>query len=266
MGYIKVKRDTLDTISRNEEFAVDTNVIVGAAENNDPGLIQEVIKYQNCSVTNTCLNELKGLMKSGMFNGEQINWLESFILMFKNRVIIVPQAERIKIEKELNNLVPLLPRSAAYYVVSNFMDELCKKCDQLQQLKTSLTKEDYNKFAEEYKEEVETLREKCEDRYLDLSENFIFIPQPVEAVYMNEIMKFVDSKLAEMWKVVVNSKGDLNYVKSQIKKIKNKTYENDVRIVAESIIKGIETISDDSDVMWLFTLYYLRHATQTGHP
>ncbi len=266
MTYQERKAELLGRMSNNEEFTLDTNVIVKAADNEDFQFIKKVILYPKCTLTKTGLNELRGLVFSGMFKEKKLLWVNNFINAFVGRVITVPLQERDKMEKELDTLVPLIPRSVAYHVLSQFMDQLMQKCDQFKQFKTSLTEEDYKTFAEEYAKEVETLRIKCENRYIDLSENFVYFPQAVEAAYMQEVLKFVDMKLAEIWKIVVNSKGDFDYVKREINKLKTKTYDNDVRIVAESIISGIETISDDSDVMWLFTIYYLRHATQTTNP
>lgn len=260
MSYIEKKVEILGKIARNEEFTVDTNVIVKAAQNNDAEFLEKVILYQNCTVTNTFLNELKGLMRGGMFNGKQITWLENFILAFRNRIINVPVEERIKIEEELNELVPLVPRTVANHVILGVMDELIKMSKELLPKARNLTDKDRKKFLKEYADEVKTLKTKCEDRYLQLSENYIYFPPPVENNYMKAVMNFVDAALNKIGRIVVDSRGDLNYIIAEINKIRRKTYDDDVRIVAESIIKGIETVSDDSDVIWLFTLYGLRHA------
>jgi len=157
----------------------------------------------------------------------------------------------------LNELTPLLPRCVANNVLIKFVEALILRYQKFRDRIAIITEPELKDVQKKYEEEVQTLRSQCENLYFELIDK-LGIAEFDEKAYFKEVNKFLEIGLNEIQQAVIESRGDINNVILKLSEFKNKTYNVDIRFVAQTIATGAQGISMDSDVIWLFTFYALR--------
>lgn len=256
--YEQQKKAIEGLFEENKLVLADTNVLIFAAEN-DYDFLQELQTNNLFKPTNINLNEIYGLTTYGRLGGRTAKRLQKFADAVQRRQISVPIEQVHAIEDELYELAPLLPRSVAHHVVIKFVEQLIDQYAALQRQAAQLAPEQLKAISKSYQESVKKLPAQAEDHYFNLIDE-LDIPEFDEDVYFEEVNKFITNAINDIQNAVTRSGGDIRAVIRTLDQFKNKTHNNDIRMVAQAITQGTKTVSMDSDVRWLFAFYALRNA------
>ena len=258
MKYEEAKKAILVRLAAGELIPVDTNVIISAAEKKDTDFLEKLKSSPLFMPTNVNINEINGLVINQRFDATTLQILSSFAQAVKNR--IGTPADTKRLERELSELAPLLPRSVANYVIITFVTNLIKRYRSLVQEVAKLTQEKLDELSNIYKKEVAELKSKCEERYFELIDK-LAIGEFDDKKYFADVNKFLNKSVHEIEQVAVEARGDINMILVKLQELKDKTYYADIKFVATAIATGTTGISQDSDVLWLFTFHALRRVS-----
>lgn len=258
MRYEDAKEIILEKITTKTGFNPDADFLINAAEREDFEIFQEMLGFPGCTFNPVTINEIQGLVLHQRTSKNAAEILEGFVEDMKERIDKVNEEESRKIQTALHRLKPLLPRCVANKILLPFMDELQEKCRALEPKSASITQEELDEFARYYKQRKPELKQQCRDEYEELRKQ-LGMPEVDTEEYFKDVDRYLKSGVIKVENAAFSGKG-MNVVVYELSELRRKTYDADIRFVANAIASGIETVSQDSDVLWLMTFYALRRA------
>jgi|GEM_PF-4159202 len=282
-----------DRLNSGKSFALDTNILILLVESGDNELLDMLINSPNYIYTNINDNEIYGLAKFKRFEDHRLNQklldFQKRILIKKNPRHSDSQDRQLK--SELNELVSLLPRK----VVADFLigrgDSLLRKLInrfkqtrdakiaekkvRVTELLKPLGEDELNGFVVQYQKDVtncmgdmiEYVKLQFKDKGIDIAkvdfERYKFSLSNFMKLKLGSIRDELSqaifvARYAEEKKTKRQAKNtplDIGVMISILEEFARKSYESDVKFVAQMLALGVEGGSQDNDVISLFELH-----------
>lgn len=158
----------------NEDFTLDTNILVILAMHREVKLLDELIYSKHYIFTKINLREINGLVKGKRFDPDTNGILNDFVQEIMTEGGKAPEdIETNKAEAELKRLLDLLPRKIAFELLisqkNSFLLRLIQRFEEME-LKMKLgrlTQEDQDQAMASYKSESEQLSDMIGNYALD---------------------------------------------------------------------------------------------------
>ena len=254
-------------------FTLDTCIFVYLARFGHNDLLQKIANAPHYVLLKSNIDEIRSFQKKKIF--------PEFIALLVNFMKKALENDRYKeidtenFERELQRLVPLIPRRIVHDVMINLKDSYINQLISLYQNQLAQTEQlkrepiNDNEFQRRLRALIlatkaekdkldEALDNRFETRYIDLCNKLNINDAAIhskgfESKYFAHIQIFKKEVLHNINKILKSNQ--IDRIILGLKKLGKKTYEEDIKFVAETIAKGAEGESRDSDVISLFVIH-----------
>ena len=261
--YKKAKKHVEDCL-KSKSFTLDTNILVLLAEFNDKNLLDWLVKAPGFVLTSTNTLEIRGLLK-GDFIAKNAKML---LTEFLERALKSKKASKIHYDrfvKELEPLTALLPRKLVHDVlitdkdsfVNNLMEKYAAVLEKMK--KGGIKDKDLIALRKDYLKEVEGLKGKLEKRFTQLCKKLNVDELRIDRKrYFEHVDIFKHFTVNDITKLVKKYVANIPNLVMEFRLIADKQYKSDVKFVAETLARGAEGKSLDSDVIILLELHSVK--------
>lgn len=269
-----MRKDALKRIERNlaeqKIFSVDTNVLVDIIQSGEYSMLARILNSENYVFTESNAKELVGLCYGNVFNAEQARQAREFVNQCRTKGRFV-KVNTDRIKRELEKIACLIPRKIVIDILINDEDSFVKNLIKKYEFFLSMIKEgrekeiDYAKLSREYNQSKDGLYTRCAQRFLSLLKlklKKIELNEKAKNSILNEIRKIVNTIIREIESIISSEMTAdkkplvfLERLRLKLIEYSAKKYNEDINFVAQTIEKGADFVTNDSDVESLMALY-----------
>jgi len=236
-----------ESIRKNEPFTLDTNKLIELAEYGGEGysVLKSLASCKYFVLSDKVVQEVDAIFYRGSFGKKTTTYLGNFIKEYKRRARAqgIAGTSNQGMVAKLAPYVELLPRKLVMDVMINLPDSF------------------YNKIRVNPKDDIlfenekDALNKKIMERF-----NLLLREHRIDKLIINKEKSEYYKKALELKHdvlVMVENlrRGDLKTFETYLQAYGRKSFENDVKIVADAIAKNITVKSGDCDVVWLENFY-----------
>jgi len=246
-------------------FTLDTNIIVVLAQFNEKELLKHLIDAKNYYLTEVNRYELQVLIKKAddyKISQEAKN-LIAWFLAEASKVKHITNLNRSDWERKISPLVDLIPRKLVFDVLIADNDSLVKRLlrryDEVLKDSASWTPEKQGELIKQYNDDVLGLRDKLEKKFIEQCDRLGVDDFKIDNKrYMEHVNNFKKQILGSIERIQRKYSKDLKQLRMQLNILAQKQFYQDVKFVADTLVRKAEGYSLDSDVIMLFELNLAR--------
>jgi predicted nucleic acid-binding protein len=246
-------------------FTLDTNIIVVLAQFNEKELLKHLIDAKNYYLTEVNRYELQVLIKKAddyKISREAKN-LIAWFLAEASKVKHITNLNRSDWERKISPLVDLIPRKLVFDVLIAADDSLVKRLlrryDEVLKDPASWTPEKQGELIKQYNGDALGLRDKLEKKFIEQCDRLKVDDFKIDNKrYMEHVNNFKKQILGSIERIQRKYSKDLKQLRMQLNILCQKQFYQDVKFVADTLVRKAEGYSLDSDVIMLFELNLAR--------
>ncbi|MBN2459444.1 hypothetical protein JXB28_04115 [Candidatus Woesearchaeota archaeon] len=246
-------------------FTLDTNIIVVLAQSNEKELLQLLINAKNYYFTEVNRYELSLLIDKAddyRISGEAKKLIAWFLAECA-KVKHIVNLNRSEWERKIRPLVDLIPRKLVFDVLvageDSLVKRLLKRYDDALSDPHSWTPERQKELASQYNADVAGLRDRLEKKFIERCDSLGVDDFKLDNKrYMEHVNNFKRHVLSSIEHIQRKYGKDLRQLRMQLNMLAQKQFYQDLRFVADTLVRKAEGHSLDSDVIMLFELNLAR--------
>lgn len=251
-------------MSNRGPLPLDTNVAIEAAQRRDEDFLRLLEQYRFLRIVPRVMHELTvAAENTRKYDNGTCARLVQFNQRVRSRVVVATDEETRAIQAELERIGPLIPKQIANFIVRQFIQDLIRLYDRILadiKRKVLIPTARYVEISNRYNQADEELMAAVEDHYLSLADRLGVDESLIdEKEYMRDVHVAIAGLLTEMSRIAGAKGNTVQDIRDSLWRFEQRI-TTDTQATADAIKQGVNAVSMDSDLRWLFRLHQARRA------